>query len=240
MFLFDDIVDTSTSASAPTQPYHPHPTRGTIIRHFSISCTCGAIATLTGSHTICHAIRSANNLGWRHRIHRGWTCPACDVCARGQATIATNAAATHPDPAIRFTPHTIPNGIWTIQEPDNRHHTVSIDTQPADASFAAGKRVISLLISPDDYQSFGFVSTDSRRIQVWSKRRGQDGQVSDWEKLATNLTALFLHPDDHHMSAAGYTLHGEATCLRCNRRLTTPESIARGMGAECASRSRAN
>lgn len=34
---------------------------------------------------------------------------------------------------------------------------------------------------------------------------------------------------------AGYAIHHEGRCCRCGRTLTTPESVARGMGDDCAS-----
>ena len=33
----------------------------------------------------------------------------------------------------------------------------------------------------------------------------------------------------------GYGIHHEGRCLRCGRKLTTPESVSRGLGPECAS-----
>ena len=128
----------------------------------------------------------------------------------------------------------IPNGIWTIQGPRG-HRTVSIETQADDARFAPGKRVVSLLVGPDDWQGFGFVSQDSR-IAVWTKYRGHDGQASDCEKIASVLVDLFLRPDTTPLAAAGYVILGEATCTRCNRRLTTPDSILAGIGPDCRTR----
>lgn len=39
-----------------------------------------------------------------------------------------------------------------------------------------------------------------------------------------------------YWASAGYTLLCEARCIRCNRVLTTPESITLGLGPECAQR----
>ena len=134
----------------------------------------------------------------------------------------------------------IPNGTWTISSEYGRR-TFDIATQEADAEFAPGERIIGLLTGPDnvnDFQSFGFVKNGNRVI-VWKKFRGDGKTKSEFEKYAMMVATLFA------LEAAGkplviggrqYYINGEGTCLRCNRKLTTPESVARGMGPDCASK----
>ncbi len=116
-----------------------------------------------------------------------------------------------------------PSGIWpgiyTVVI-DGSHRTFRIEQQASDASFAPGKRIISLLVGPDngsDYKPFGFV--DERGVKVWSRQAEMANSVRPW------INALVAHPE-----AALKAKH----CGRCNSRLTHPDSIARGFGPECA------
>lgn len=129
------------------------------------------------------------------------------------------------------------NGIITIHSPRGGHRTFRIRTQPADAKFAPNRQIVAMLTGPDngtDYTSFGFVVSGD--VIVWQSRMGPavgaNGlhERSDWEVFALMLS----HRTD--FEAHGYRYLHEATCRRCNRRLTTPESIAAGVGPECGGR----
>lgn len=111
-------------------------------------------------------------------------------------------------------------GIYTV-ETDEGHTTFRIELQASDAKFAPGSTVISLLVGPDntaDYTSFGFVKAG--RLHPFKSFRSHEGLI---EKAN-----LFLRDPE----AALVAKH----CARCNRVLTTPESIASGMGPECSKR----
>lgn len=130
----------------------------------------------------------------------------------------------------------IHNGKYTIKSPSGEHRTFDISTQPDDATFAPGKRVISLLVGQDNehsYQGFGFVTDQG--ICVWSRLRGDSPQEPSFhEKCAKMIWSLVEDGESSLYLAKGVTLHLEKHCLRCNRTLTTPESIERGIGPECA------
>lgn len=90
------------------------------------------------------------------------------------------------------------------------------------------KRIVGLLSGPDngsDYVGFGFVD-HSGCIAVWKKKRGQDGEKSDWQKFARILCFPELYPQLNYMFSI--------SCRRCGRELTTPESIRLGVGPICA------
>ncbi len=129
---------------------------------------------------------------------------------------------------------TIKNGKYTIQNTISgawRTFKVSTKNPNCAAEFMRGKRVVSLLSGPDnehDYTGFGFV--DDTGVHVWRKRRG-----TELEKMAYMLQSLTCDPDSP-LLAKGYRVMCEAHCLRCNRTLTTPESIERGIGPECYSK----
>lgn len=134
---------------------------------------------------------------------------------------------------------TIFNGTYTIASPRGGHQTFDIKTQPEDSSFAPGKRTIALLTGPDNtrhYKRFGFVS--DKGISVFSKLTTKcKGAPTAWDIYAWMVWSMATQGENSHYHHIGYRLLQENTCLRCNRKLTTPESIRRGLGPECAKRS---
>lgn len=121
------------------------------------------------------------------------------------------------------------NGILTVKsERTGDHRTFKIETMAADSKFASGERIVSLLSGSDNeraYIGFGFlrVIAGQPMIHVWHKRRGQQ-----YEALAKMLESL----DTHELAGRVEVLFA-TTCRRCNRTLTTPESIEKGIGPVC-------
>ena len=131
------------------------------------------------------------------------------------------------------------NGVYTLANTTTgEHRTFAVRTQAEDADFRPGERIAALLTGPDneaDYTGFGFV-TDAG-IRVWRKRQG--GAFDHYGRMLQKAIAA-VAGDGEVLSGtfdyAGrrYSVQLAKRCLRCNRRLTTPESIARGYGPECA------
>ena len=125
------------------------------------------------------------------------------------------------------------NGIYTITGPKG-HRTFEISTVENPASALYGKRIIGLLAGSDnesDYRNFGFVTETG--IAVWKKNRG-NGQKSAYEIFAQLLWALATGEGAERYP--NYSLLTEGRCIRCNRRLTEPQSIITGIGPVCAQR----
>lgn len=119
----------------------------------------------------------------------------------------------------------IPNGLFTLKQPDGTHRTFRIHTRGGRGQLA-GKRIISLLIGPDnerEYQPFGFVNDTG--ISVWKRCAGS-------VKFAEYAARVWRLATGGTMS--GYELMVSKRCLKCNRPLTTPASIERGIGDRCA------
>lgn len=122
------------------------------------------------------------------------------------------------------------NGFYTLTFPDGSHRTFRVHTKKADAKFAPGKRIISILIGPQnttDYEGFGFVSETG--VTVWKSKRGPKDIPSKLESYAGIIWDLATGE-----AIDGYSLHVSRRCLRCNRELTDPESIERGIGPVCS------
>ena len=137
-----------------------------------------------------------------------------------------------------MSPPTIFNGRYTIENTKTKEHrTFQIKTQKEGAKFAPGKRLVALLSGPDneaDYTGFAFI--DDKGIMVWSKKRGSLAGRSPYEWYANMLWSLATEGEKSSWYVKGYRLLSEATCLRCNRTLTEPESLRTGLGPVCGRR----
>lgn len=120
----------------------------------------------------------------------------------------------------------IPNGFYTLTFPDESRKTFRIWTKRKDAKFAPGKRIIGMLIGPDntmDYEQVGFVNDDG--VQVWKRYKGQ--------KVERYCHLIWVLGQGQKEGLEGYELVVSKKCLICNRELTDPESVERGIGPGC-------
>lgn len=117
------------------------------------------------------------------------------------------------------------NGYYTLTYPCGTHKTLRIHTQQA-GKFA-GRRIISLLIGPDntnDYEQVGEITP----MGVWMWQRWRGKKPEEYAKLVFDLMK--------GEKIEGFEVQESRRCLRCNRPLTTPESLAAGVGPECQKR----
>ena len=125
----------------------------------------------------------------------------------------------------------IHDAIVTVQNLETgNHRTFKIETLRG--SWNPGKRIISLLGGPDnmrDYKGFGWV--EGSTVKVWTRFRGDNGELSVWEKFGRILE----YPT--HFEGRGLTFQIEGRCKRCGRRLTTPRSLTVGYGPTCEGKS---
>lgn len=125
----------------------------------------------------------------------------------------------------------IPNGTFTVRNlKKGTHRTVKIHT--ARRGKLEGQRIISLMTGPDNvnnYKGFGFVNDNN--IRVWKKNEGN----RLLEFLAQTVADWTMGRSEDY-SRIGVELMISKRCIRCNRKLTTPESIEAGIGPECAGR----
>lgn len=157
---------------------------------------------------------------------------------------STPTSASSPAP-LRVPPR-LANGTYTVQHPEKGHFTIRLQTARGGA--LAGKRILSLLTGPNndaDYTGVAFWDDERGRAVVWSKFRGGDSFPLDgyhwgarWSATEKKI-AVFLDlalRERGYFRGEGATLEESRTCLVCNRTLTTPESIERGIGPECAAK----
>ena len=120
------------------------------------------------------------------------------------------------------------NGLFTVRSiATGEHRTFRVRSQPVEAKFAPGKRVVSVLTGPDntaDYTQFGFVTDQG--IQVWERKRG--GKFEEYARMLEKLP--------QHLADGKVEVHVSCRCRVCNRTLTTPESVRSGIGPVCEGR----
>lgn len=124
-------------------------------------------------------------------------------------------------------PPGLPNGIWTVEGPRG-HRTYRISTVlKGESDFRdrhVGKRVLELLTGPDNQASYrGLAWYDGKIGKLWKFGASNEVLVNVFAKLVERGEQL-----------PGYTVHFARNCYKCNRLLTTPESIQRGIGPVCA------
>jgi hypothetical protein len=119
------------------------------------------------------------------------------------------------------------NGTITAKNRERgTHRTFQVRKQHKDANFMPGERLVGLLTGPNnnaDFRSFGFVDRD--RVVLWKKHL--DDPFFKW-------TAAFLLDPQAYADKVELLIEGR--CRRCNRKLTTPESIESGIGPVCGGR----
>ena len=145
--------------------------------------------------------------------HKDGQCPLPDASAPAPRIQAKTGQV--------FTGPLLP-GIYTMEDNRGGHVTYRIRVQGSEEDFAPGETIIEFLSGPDntsDYTSFAFVKPGPRLV-VWKRYRdeGHRYQVGGAE-------ALLRDPSRAQVSR---------NCIRCNATLTTPESIAAGIGPTCA------
>lgn len=122
------------------------------------------------------------------------------------------------------------NGTLTIESPKGGHRTFRITTSKA----LGGKRVVALLTGSDnenDYTGFAFATDDG--VKVWRRFLSTPNEKpTKWEYFGAMLDRL-VGGIENPLTLDGYTVKHERKCRRCNRKLTTPESIEAGIGPEC-------
>lgn len=146
------------------------------------------------------------------------------VLARVQNSL--DAALTEVLPAVDGAQSgSILDGRYTLEYADGRpHRTLRIET-PEHGSLA-GKTILGYLAGPDnsnDYVSFAFIDVERRRISMWRRFSANSDLLEAGQILLADVRKAGL----------AYALRSN-NCYRCNRPLTVPASVHRGLGPTCA------
>lgn len=159
---------------------------------------------------------------------------------------------------IPVTPPNVQNGSYTVSHPERGHFSLKLYT--AKNGKLAGKRILAMLVGPDNisnYKGVAFWNDERKVANVWRRHRGPDSrmpidgfhwQEKGWSSVEKKLALwadLAVRGDcttepgqpKGHWAAEGYKLMLSSRCCVCNKTLTDPESIRLGIGPVCGNRS---
>lgn len=160
----------------------------------------------------------------------GHVCTGLSVWIEGRGNACVECIARElPAPLQGYQSLLTHNGKFTVKSlRTGDHRTFQVRTQPNDAKFAPGRRVLSLLTGSDNENNYtGFAFVDDHGIHVYSKY----GEGSVYRKYAEMLEKL-----QEHITEGRIEVMASTTCRVCNRTLTEPESVKSGIGPVCAGR----
>lgn len=147
-------------------------------------------------------------------------------CLMGEAITESIGETDTPRPALNA--GVIAKGFFTVQGADEVHRTFKFKTN------RKGQTMIGLMIGRNnlsDYAWFGFV--DGRTLRFWRTAR-YDMMPYTLPVSHDVLTECFnAIMGDAEGAGKRYATYYK-NCSRCGKVLTTPESLERGLGPECA------
>lgn len=143
------------------------------------------------------------------------------------------AAANREKLANRHVPaettREIPTGTFTVEHGGSDvYETIKIER--VEGGNFDGKVIASFINGPDNetsFKGFCFINPENLTVKVWSRFSGIDER---WVKAVQ--TVLLGDAAD---GREAYALRS-GRCSRCNRKLTVPASLHRGLGPDCASK----
>lgn len=106
---------------------------------------------------------------------------------------------------------------------DDDYETIRVKMPGSESAFAG--RAMLCLRSGQSFEAFAFLNGD--QVSVWQKRFANDPRVP------RALAAFDVIKADPAAAGLAYALRS-SRCYRCDRDLTVPASIHRGLGPDCA------
>lgn len=123
--------------------------------------------------------------------------------------------------------------IFTVSNPSGDHYTYRISQSKKDKEgnpVKDGAYFCGLLTGADNTSAYTYMGIlNPKTLVVYPTKASRlTIQSKPWKVLAWALKYAGCKLPD------GYAIQHEGKCCRCGRKLTTPESIERGIGPECA------
>lgn len=122
------------------------------------------------------------------------------------------------------------NATFTVQNPEGKHYTFKVRQPKADMPF-----FMSLLTGPDNTSSFTYlgVLNQTGRLCLTAKSKLTEDSLP---VRVANFAIRCVWGTQKNGLPVGYQIRHEGKCGCCGRKLTTPESLDRGIGPECIKR----
>jgi hypothetical protein len=121
--------------------------------------------------------------------------------------------------------------IITVSNGKGEHFTYQINKKEAQGSYPEAF-FVNLLTGPDntsDYSYLGILNAPTGEIRLTKASRAGDDAKSV-KVIRWALSKIWKS----EALPEGYTINHDGRCGKCARLLTTPDSVARGIGPECA------
>lgn len=113
------------------------------------------------------------------------------------------------------------------------HYTYRVSLKPASGKYK-DKWFVSYLTGPDNTRSYSYMGVvDPELGEVRLTDKSKVNEKSFVFRLINRVLDLVWKDDIKPLVDQGFHLHHEGKCCRCARKLTTPDSILRGIGPEC-------
>lgn len=141
--------------------------------------------------------------------------------------VTTEAQAPSMAAPVAFDGSALPSqGIYTVVGPKGGHRTLRFHT--AKSGYFAGKVVVDYLSGPNNETDYrGFANLDgNQQVRVWKR-------YAEATDIIAALKFLARGADSQAEAGKAYAV-ASGCCYRCGRTLTTPESVAAGIGPECS------
>lgn len=119
----------------------------------------------------------------------------------------------------------IPNGTYTVVFSDQSYRTIKLTDSWLDDA-PENQQVAKFLSGSDNESSYtGFAFVEGQRSKIWNRYR-------DDSAISNALRILLEDAETAKEFGHAYALQS-GRCYICNRTLTVPASISRGIGPEC-------
>jgi hypothetical protein len=141
------------------------------------------------------------------------------------------------------------NGTFTLS--GNGFH-LTFEVKTSHKGFFEGKRIVSIMVGRDnesDYLGIANLEPDGS-LRVWRKAEGCRKNPATGEPLTLRQCEAVIKLILEHgkvgatngaeitkrfeVGERSYELMASVRCIRCNRKLTNPDSVVAGIGPECA------
>ncbi len=124
--------------------------------------------------------------------------------------------------------------IFTVSNGKGEHYTYRIKTKEADVTHLQPYYFVSLLTGPDNMHDYTYLGTLDPETGVVRQTRASHFNADSLPFKVVNWALAMIY--GQHPLPLGYAIQHEGRCGCCAHRLTTPESINRGIGPECYAR----
>jgi len=121
----------------------------------------------------------------------------------------------------------------TIELPSGNHYTYAINGKEANGEHPPAW-FVSLLTGPNnehDFQYIGMLRPNNGEVSLTRASKFNDDTLP--VRLIRRVLYRVWRNELDEVRQHGYNVHHSGKCGRCGRKLTTPESIERGIGPDC-------